>query len=85
MANGNGNRRGNWGTSTRQSEHVEGRERLRRGGGQYDAGPGVETLPTSPMMDRPPSSQGTFVRTGTARGSIDSQQRKIQDQDNRGR
>lgn len=80
----NGERRGDWGTSTRQSDHVEGRERERRGGGKYDAGPGREGLPTAVEMDRPPSECGTYERTGERRGGIDGGVRKIQSQDNRG-
>ncbi len=78
-------RRSGHSVATRQSEFVESRERKRRGGGEYDAGPGVETLPTAPMMDRPPSAQGAFTRTGSGRRGYDSEQPRIQEQDRRGR
>lgn len=81
-----GERRGtNTRVSTRQSEHIERPERMRRGGAAYDAGPGDEGLPTANDMDRPPSECGTLVRTGSRRESIDRGIATIQDQDPRGR
>ena len=76
-------RRGEHGTSTHQSEHIERAERERRSGGRYDAGPGNEGLPGAKDMDRPPSECGTYERHGERRGGIDSGIRKIQDQDRR--
>lgn len=78
-------RRGGWRVSTRQSDHIEGPERTRRGGRGYDAGPGDEGLPGAKDMDRPPSECGTLVRTGTKRQSVNRGIEQIQDQDSRGR
>jgi hypothetical protein len=74
-------RRGEWGTRTRQSEHIERSETQRKGGGRYDAGPGDEGLPGAKDMDRPPSDCGTFGRTGEYRGDIKRGIRTIQDQE----
>lgn len=80
------NGRGGWPVSTRQSEHVESSERVRRSGAsRYDAGPGDEGLPGANDMDRPPSACGTYGRTGDRRGGIDRGIHDIQDQDKRGR
>jgi len=75
--------RGGWGTSTSQSEHTESRERVRRGGSRYDAGPGNEGLPGANDMDRPPSETGSFDRTGERRLSTNRSIRDIQDQERR--
>lgn len=81
-----GDRRGsNTRVSTRQSDHIEAPERIRRGGSRYDAGPGDEGLPTAKDMDRPPSECGTLVRTGSRRMSVNEGIERIQDQDPRGR
>lgn len=74
-------RRGTWRTRTHQSEHVESSERQRKGGGRYDAGPGDEGMPGANDMDRPPSHQGTFIRTGERRGEVRRGIRTIQDQE----
>jgi len=77
--------RGNWGRSTDHPAPVERAEEKRRGGGRYDAGPGFEGLPGAQIMDRPPSQQGTFGRTGDRRGGVNRGIEDIQDQDRRGR
>lgn len=79
-------RRGSWPVSTRQSDHVEKPESVRRSGAsRYDAGPGDEGLPGAKDMDRPPSACGTYGRTGERRGGIDQGIGTIQEQDRRER
>ena len=72
-------RRGEWGTSTDRNPDTERKERERRGGGRYDAGPGREGMPTASEMDRPPEACGTFGRHGDRRKGIDPEIRRIQD------
>jgi len=85
MAERSNEARGAFRTSTSQSAHTESRERVRRGGGRYDAGPGNEGLPGARDMDRPPSECGSFDRTGGRRMGINRSIDDIQDQDRRGR
>lgn len=73
-----GNPRGGWTPAPRRGPFVEPRERVRRGGGGYDAGPGRELPPTGEMMDRPAEDCGTFERTGDGRTGIDRGIRRIQ-------
>jgi len=77
-------RTGDYSVSTKRDPYSEGRERERRGGGGYDGGPGRTGMPTSQDMDRPASPCGTYGRTGTSRGGINSGIRKIQDQNKGG-
>lgn len=72
-------RRGEHGTATERDPYTERLERERRGGGRYDAGPGMEGMPGARDMDRPPSPCGTFERHGDRRAGIDREQRTIQD------
>lgn len=74
-----GNRRGDHSTATGRDPYSERFERERRGGGRYDAGPGQEGLPGARDLDRPPSPQGAFERTGGRREGWDRSQREIQD------
>lgn len=63
--------------------YTDDKERARRGGGRYDAGPGDEGLPGASDMDRPAGRCGTFERTGDSRESINKGIRSIQDADER--
>lgn len=72
-------RRGEAGEHTGRDPRTERRERERRGGGAYDAGPGMEGMPSGEMLDRRPSPQGAFERTGGRREGWDGAQRRIQD------
>lgn len=72
-------RRGDWRTSTDRNPDTERKERERRGGSGYDAGPGREGLPSASEMDRPPSPCGAYSRYGDRRKGIDPETRKIQD------
>lgn len=74
-----GRPRGGFTPAPRRDPFVEPRERERRGGGGYDAGPGRELPPTAEMMDRPAERCGTFERHGDGRESINRGIRKIQD------
>lgn len=76
-----GLRRGEAGEHTGRDPYSEHFERERRGGGRYDAGPGIEGLPGARDLDRPPSAQGAFERTGGRREGWDGAQRRIQDAD----
>ena len=67
---------------TPRDPYTAPKEAERRGGGARDSSPGRTGLPSSQMLDRPPTPCGAFSRTGTSRGSIDSASRKIQDQRN---
>ena len=75
-------RRGDHSVATKRDSVSESRERQRRGGGAYDAGPGREGLPGAQDMDKPPSPCGAYSRTGSSRGSVERGVRKIQDQRN---
>lgn len=80
-----GEARGGWVRAPRRDPYTEKHERFRRGGGEYDAGPGRELPPTAQMMDRPREERGTFERTGGGRESIDRGIRTIQDNTDRGK
>jgi hypothetical protein len=72
-------RRGDHDTATQRDPQTERRERMRRGGGGYDAGPGREGMPSAGDLDRPQEPCGTFDRYGERRGGIDRGIRRIQD------
>lgn len=72
-------RRGDQAQHTGRDPRTESRERMRRGGGSYDAGPGREGMPTAQMLDRDPSPCGAFERTGNKRLDYTREQRTIQD------
>lgn len=72
-------RRGDHSTATGRDPYTERWEDERRGGGRYDAGPGHEGMPGARDLDRPPSPQGAFERTGGTREGWDGAQRRIQD------
>lgn len=74
-------RRGDYSTSTGRDPRTESKERMRRGGGGYDAGPGRSGMPSAGDMDRPQQPCGAFQRTGNSRGSIERMTPRIQDAD----
>lgn len=78
-------RRGEYGVATGRNRVTEARERMRRGGGSYDAGPGREGMPSAEDLDPPREDCGTYGRTGERRGGIDRGIESIQDADKRGR
>lgn len=81
----NGDRRGSFtSTESGRNPHTEPKERERRGGGSYDAGPGNEGLPGARDMDRPPSDCGAYERVGDKRTSIPRGVRTIQEQNGNG-
>lgn len=72
-------RRGDFRTSTERNPDTERKERERRGGRGYDAGPGREGMPSASEMDRPAERCGTYGRYGDRRKDIDGEIRRIQD------
>lgn len=76
-----GERRGDHSTHTGRDPHTERFERQRRGGGRYDAGPGMEGMPGDRDLDRPRPPCGAFERTGDRRENMDGASRRIQDQE----
>jgi hypothetical protein len=82
MAN---DRRGDHSVATKRDAVSESRERQRRGGGGYDAGPGREGMPGASDMDKPASPCGAYGRIGSTRRDTDRESRRIQDQRGNGR